>query len=119
MGVLLQVFACFDFAPFISFATYSLICTSSLCVLDFMLTRFIRVWGLPRDWQGSALRLPGGCLRFAKGLLRNWQGLAMGLPRISREISQQVSCDYRGIASRSCQGIAYGQLIECRLGVAQ
>ena len=37
------------------------------------------------DCQGSALRLPGGRLRFAKRLL--WQGLAMGLPRNNPEIS--------------------------------
>ena len=65
------------------------------------------------DWQGSALRLPGGRLRLAKALL--CQGLAMELPRNYREISEQAPCDSRGIASRTCQGIAYGRWIACGL----
>ena len=60
------------------------------------------------DWQGSALRLPGGRLRLAKALL--CQGLAMELPRNYREISEQAPCDSRGIAS-----IAYGRWIACGL----
>ena len=60
------------------------------------------------DWQGSALRLPGGRLRLAKALL--CQGLAMELPRNCREISEQAPCDSRGIAS-----IAYGRWIACGL----
>ena len=65
------------------------------------------------DWQGSALRLLGGRLRLAKALL--CQGLAMELPRNYREISEQAPCDSRGIASRTCQGIAYGRWIACGL----
>ena len=42
----------FDFASFISFATYNSICTSSICVFDFMFTRLTSVWGLARDCQG-------------------------------------------------------------------
>ena len=70
-------FLWFSFASFIlSSATYNSICTSSFCVFDFMLTRFNSAWGLPKDWQGSALRLP----RDAFGLPRDCSGIGKGLP---------------------------------------
>ena len=108
MGVLSHV--CFFFYDFISHPSFhSRHIIRFVEVLYAYLTLCLHGLIVFGDWQGSALRLPGGRLRLAKALL--CQGLAMELPRNCREISEQAPCDSRGIASRNCQGVAYGRWI--------
>ena len=121
-------FLWFSFASFIlSSATYNSICTSSFCVFDFMLTRFNSAWGLPKDWQGSALRLP----RDAFGLPRDCSGIGKGLPWDCRGITERLPSNCLAITDALPPGLAKELLMAnglpvdclgmqgCRLGVAQ
>ena len=64
----------FDFASFISFATYNSICTSYICVFYFMFTRFNRVRGLSGECFAITWGTPSVCQEVA--LARACHGIA-------------------------------------------
>ena len=80
------------------------------CVFDFMLTRFNSAWGLPKDWQGSALRL---CHGIADELPRDCPGIALRLPRdcfqdLQRNCLWPMDCL---LIALGCKGVAEGLAI--------